>query len=187
MFSSLLGLGIGTILFLLAIAFVPTIIAFRREHHYKWIILVLCLFSWFGITWLIAMIWSVWPSEKTLIDPVVGNPTGTGKRNAGDTIGEASASMNRSRKVNNKWETTSRKECPDCAELVPANARVCPHCEFKFPVKAAKKTAKPAKVEPTLQVEPVVETVKVEPVVKKPVAKRERVEVTEPTFVDLMN
>jgi hypothetical protein len=190
MFSSLLGFGIGTIVILLIIGFVPAIIAFKREHHYKWIILVLCFFSGFGLPWLIAMIWAVWPTDKTLIDPVVGNPTGKGKRNTGDTIGEASASAKRSRKANNT------KECPDCAELVPAGARVCPHCEFKFPVKAAKKAVvaestpevKPAVKKPvakkTVRVEP---TLRVEPAAQKPVAKRERVEVTEPTFVDLMN
>lgn len=33
------------------------------------------------------MNWAIFPAEKTLIDPFVGNPTGTGIRNTGDVFG----------------------------------------------------------------------------------------------------
>jgi len=39
--------------------------------------------------WLVALIWAIFPSDKPIIDPVVGNVTGLGQRNAGDTIGAA--------------------------------------------------------------------------------------------------
>ena len=40
-----------------------------------------------SIPWLAAFIWAVWPSNKSLIDPIAGNVTGKGYRNSGDTIG----------------------------------------------------------------------------------------------------
>ncbi len=44
-------------IFLLAIYFIPTFIAFHRRHTYKW------------------------------VNPIAGNVTGKGSRNSGDTIG----------------------------------------------------------------------------------------------------
>jgi hypothetical protein len=72
------------------INFIPFIIANKRGHHYKWIILVLCLVP-IGFTWLIAFIWAVWPQNKSLADPIAGNVTGLGNRNVGDTVGSARA------------------------------------------------------------------------------------------------
>ena len=40
-----------------------------------------------GITWLAAFNWTVWPTNKSLIDPIAGNVTGKGSKNSGDTIG----------------------------------------------------------------------------------------------------
>ena len=40
-----------------------------------------------GFPWLAAFIWAVWPSDKSLIDPIAGNVTGKGSRNSGDTFG----------------------------------------------------------------------------------------------------
>ena len=40
-----------------------------------------------GVPWLAAFIWAVWPTNKSLIDPIAGNVTGKGSRNSGDTIG----------------------------------------------------------------------------------------------------
>lgn len=71
----------------IAAYFLPTIIAFKRGHAYKNIILALNVFGFTGFFWLGSFIWAVWPSEKSLVDPVFGNVTGTGKRNAGDTAG----------------------------------------------------------------------------------------------------
>lgn len=92
------SVAIAIILFvivMLVIAFVPAIIAYRRKHEYRHIILVLCIFSFTGILWLIAFISAVWPSEKSLADPVVGNVTGLGRRNMGDTAGAARYGQNR--------------------------------------------------------------------------------------------
>jgi Superinfection immunity protein/Short C-terminal domain len=76
------------ILVIAALYFVPSVIAYKRNHAYKNIILVINLiFGLTGIGWAAAAIWAIWPSEKSLIDPVVGNVTGTGQRNSGDTFG----------------------------------------------------------------------------------------------------
>ena len=75
-------------LFLLAIYFIPTFIAFQRRHIYKWVILGINTFAIAaGVPWLAAFIWAVWPTNKSLIDPIAGNVTGKGTRNSGDTIG----------------------------------------------------------------------------------------------------
>ena len=88
MLSTILGLGFVAIVLAIVIAFVPAYIAFKRQHAYKWIIFALCLFAPVGgVTWVIALVWALWPADKSLIDPVVGNVTGTGVRNAGDTAG----------------------------------------------------------------------------------------------------
>jgi len=72
----------------IVVYFLPTIIAVKRQHAYKGIIAVInVVFGLTGIGWAGALIWAIFPSEKSLIDPFVGNPTGTGIRNAGDTFG----------------------------------------------------------------------------------------------------
>ncbi|GAA0675511.1 hypothetical protein FHT00_003057 [Sphingomonas insulae] len=87
------ALGIGLIILCLvglAIYFAPTLIALIRGHSYTWVIFALNLCGgWTGLGWLAAMVWAVWPTEKALIDPVVGNVTGRGTRNAGDALGAA--------------------------------------------------------------------------------------------------
>lgn len=76
---------------LLAAYFIPTIIALLRGHAYTGVILALNIFAgWTGLGWLAAMVWAVWPAEKALIDPVIGNVTGVGVRNSGDALGAVS-------------------------------------------------------------------------------------------------
>ncbi len=83
-------LGLVAIILIAVIFFYPSLIAYKRGHAYKNIILVINLvFGFTGFGWALAMIWAIFPSEKSLIDPVVGNPTGLGRRNAGDTVGSA--------------------------------------------------------------------------------------------------
>lgn len=73
----------------------PTFVAFYRHHSYRWIILALNIFGFTGIFWLVALIWAIFPSEKSLIDPLVGNVSGTGLRNSGDTLGATYYGSNR--------------------------------------------------------------------------------------------
>ena len=68
----------------LALYFLPAYIAIKRKHHYKFVILALNIS---GVFWVVALVWALYPSDKSLIDPVIGNVTGLGKRNTGDAIG----------------------------------------------------------------------------------------------------
>ena len=78
------------ILLFLAIYLLPTFIAFLRNHHYKWIIMICNLFGgWTGVLWIMIFVWSIWPKDKTLIDPIINNPTGTGRRTTGHTFARA--------------------------------------------------------------------------------------------------
>ena len=75
-------------LFLGFLYFLPTTIAIHRNHSYKWVILGINTFAIAaGVPWLAAFIWAVWPTNKSLIDPIAGNVTGKGTRNSGDTVG----------------------------------------------------------------------------------------------------
>jgi hypothetical protein len=51
----------------IAVYFLPTIIAFKRQHAYKGIIAVInIVFGLTGIGWAGAMIWAIFPAEKSL-------------------------------------------------------------------------------------------------------------------------
>ena len=133
--SDIYSLGIGLIVVLLIIGLIPAFIAYSRKHAYRHIILVLCIFgSWTGILWLVAFIWSVWPSEKSLIDPVVGNVTGTGQRSTGHSIGEVKrdfeATVNKvpTNRITSNTQSDTR-ECPFCAEPIKTAAIKCRFCQ----------------------------------------------------------
>lgn len=57
------------------VALIPFFIANYRDHRYRWVILVLCLFAPAGIPWLIAMVWAVWPQDRSALSPIA-SPTG---------------------------------------------------------------------------------------------------------------
>ena len=93
---SIAGLTLGVPLLIIIVAVIgivfwfPATIAKKRKHAYVGLIQVLNLAGLFtGVTWFIALAWAIFPSEKSIIDPIVGNVTGLGRRNAGDTIGSA--------------------------------------------------------------------------------------------------
>ena len=89
-------LAIAGLILVYVIFWFPSIVAKRRGHAYTSIIQVLNIATLFtGVTWFIAAGWAIFPSEKLLIDPVVGNPTGLGRRNAGDTLGAAEQGLGR--------------------------------------------------------------------------------------------
>lgn len=105
------------VIFLLGIFLwiLPGIIASRRNHAYKNIIWILALVGiGNGITWLIAIIWALWPQEKSWVDPLIGNVTGTGTRNMGDTIGAVVAGVSQG----GKDEITLRNELMQTKDLL---------------------------------------------------------------------
>lgn len=73
----------STLLFLALIAaaaalyFVPTIIAFKRGHRYRWPILAINIAgAWSGVGWIACLIWALWPRQTALLDPLVTDATG---------------------------------------------------------------------------------------------------------------
>src|SRR5450755_934115 len=89
---------LGAIAVIVAIGFyfLPTFIAFKRYHAFKWVIFAInAVLGASGLGWLVAFVWAVYPQDKSLADPLIGNPTGTGNRNSGHTLGEMRASAAR--------------------------------------------------------------------------------------------
>jgi len=90
-------LVVFAVLLALLVYWLPTYIAFARNHEFKWIIMAINLvLGASGLGWLVAFVWAVWPQNKSFADPLLGNPTGTGRRNAGHIVGEIRASAGRS-------------------------------------------------------------------------------------------
>lgn len=57
---AVVGVYVALLVGAILVALIPTIIAFRRKHPHRWLILVLnVLFSATGIGWIIALIWSL--------------------------------------------------------------------------------------------------------------------------------
>ena len=64
----------------------PTIIAWRRDHHYKWVIGAINLvFGFTGLGYLAAFAWAVWPKQTALFDIFANDPT-TNSSDAGQKI-----------------------------------------------------------------------------------------------------
>lgn len=88
----------GVVLFyVLAFLFyiIPSIVAWRRDHYYKWVIIALNLFfGTTGIGWLIALVWAAWPKDTPIFSLLTRDAI-TGKKNAGDfkEIGHAASSV----------------------------------------------------------------------------------------------
>jgi|GEM_PF-4843231 len=110
---------------IIALCLLPYLIARRRGHAYRNIILVLCIFGFTGIAWVIALIWALYPSEKSLIDPILGNATGAGVRNVGDTFG--SVQYGRERGYAQEQASASRF-CTKCGSAGVAGQKFCSAC-----------------------------------------------------------
>ena len=64
----------------LAIFFVPTIVAFKRSHRNRWVILLMNIFGATIILWIIALVWAL----NKFDDPVKGGHQIDGQ--AGDRV-----------------------------------------------------------------------------------------------------
>jgi len=94
---------------------IPGIIASHRNHAYKYIIWALSIIGVVnGVTWIIAFFWAIWPQEKSLADPFIGNVTGTGTRNVGDSLGSAMAGYT----IAQESESLLRKRLQETDELL---------------------------------------------------------------------
>jgi hypothetical protein len=112
-FLVLIGL-VGLALFVF-IWLLPGFIATSRNHAYSGIVWVLAIVGIAnGLTWVIAIVWSLWPREKSLADPLIGNVTGTGSRNSGDTIG----AIETGRSLCRSAESDLRTQLQDCERML---------------------------------------------------------------------
>lgn len=69
--------------------FAPTVLAFGRGHAYRWVIGAVNLVAgWTLMGWLVCAVWAVWPRERALAEPLIGNPTGTGARTLGAVLND---------------------------------------------------------------------------------------------------
>lgn len=91
------------VLFASVIYFVPTIIAFARKHHYRWVIFAINLVT--GVTilgLLVSLVWAVWPNQTALTDPFYGDPVSSDVE-AGKRIYEKRGEYNRSHEDGEQW------------------------------------------------------------------------------------
>src|SRR5690348_11657405 len=87
------------VVLMIAFYFLPAIIARCRGHGYSGAIFAVNLaVGWTALGWLVALVWSVWPKERALVEPFVGNVTGSGYRNSGDAFGAADYGRERGRR-----------------------------------------------------------------------------------------
>lgn len=112
--GAMIGIGLlcigGLVVFLL-----PTLIAFGRGHHYKWIIFVVNVFgsTLFGAGWIAAFIWAVWPRATGVADVVLNDPT--------------TNSPDANRRIYGRYGENVRAATESAGGSVPAR-RFCPHC-----------------------------------------------------------
>lgn len=53
------------VLVVIALLLIPALIAFKRRLKYRWVILVLSLVPCYSLTWFAALIWAIWPKNKS--------------------------------------------------------------------------------------------------------------------------
>lgn len=96
------------VLFLLfvVVGFIPSIVAFKRDHNYKVMILILnILLGGTIIGWIILLVWAL--SEDNKIH-----------------IGEIR------RKIDS--DSIPKKNCTQCRELIDVDCTSCPKCGYRF-------------------------------------------------------
>lgn len=128
LFFILLFCVVGLVVFL-----IPTIVAFCRDHHYKWIILAVNVFgsSFAGLGWIAAMIWACWPRETAVADVVLNDPT-TNSSDANRKIyGRYGENIRAVREKSYPVEKTDINFCSHCGKPSQGGA-FCASCGRKL-------------------------------------------------------
>jgi len=135
--SSTIALLLICGLLALVVYLLPTIIAFRRKHHYKWVIFgINAVFGLTGIGYLAAFVWAVWPRQTAFFDVVANDPT-TNSSEAGQKIygqmgtnvraySEASFVSSQQNATESRMQLPSF--CSNCGKHLPSGVRFCPSC-----------------------------------------------------------
>lgn len=114
---------------------IPTIIAFKRQHHYKFIIFGINIIGGMtGIGYLIAFIWAVWPSKTSVIDPLISSATSINAEDGKQIYGRW-GEYKKSYETSSALETQqidpqikSKQNCPFCDEVILRGAIKCKNC-----------------------------------------------------------
>lgn len=108
------GAALAFTIILLMLYFLPGIIASQRGHANQasiWTINL--LLGWTFLGWIAALVWSITSDQK---------------HGANVQQGPMDPQPARSRTVEHATPADDRVECPECAELIKANARKCRYC-----------------------------------------------------------
>jgi len=135
--SSTVALIVICALLALAVYLLPTIIAFRRKHHYMWVICgINVVFGFTGIGYLAAFVWAVWPKQTAFFDVVANDPT-TNSPEAGQKIYRQMGANGRafseaicspSQQVATEQRTQIPSFCSNCGKPLPSGVHFCPSC-----------------------------------------------------------
>jgi hypothetical protein len=132
-----LGLVIAGII-CLAIYLIPTIIAFNRNHHFKFVIMAInIIFGVTGIGYLIALVWAVWPQKTAIVDVVTNDLTSAqNNQQLYKERGENARAYDVARygapqpvPVQTSGDQLQTKNCPFCGEQIAFKAIKCKHCK----------------------------------------------------------
>jgi hypothetical protein len=99
----------------IGLTLIPGLIANKRNHPYKGVIWAISIVGTLvtGVGWIAALIWALWPQDKSLIDPIIGNTYAqqrtAGNSNIASKLGELDAMLAGGRISQAEYEELRKK------------------------------------------------------------------------------
>lgn len=121
-FAQLMTLIVILVLMALAVViyFLPTIIAYKRRHKYVWVIFginFICGLT--GLGYLVAFVWSVWPSQTAFYDVVLNDPTSNSPEAGQKIYGQLGANIRAFRDARDGNRANSTPISPGVSPVTP--------------------------------------------------------------------